>query len=339
MNVHRKVQRKRKSREYQIVKSFKKFRRANVPPLPSRRKRALSIDDSGQEQKGGKKKQLVHNQAQSPFFQLPLEIRLIIYEYAVGIGKVHIVHTARRKLASFPCTSNAEVVGDDGNPDTQPCDCVSMRVRYARRQREGIEREDILGPVVCNRSGISALPFLRSCRKVYTEAIDLLYSKRTFSFEQPYAFYAMAHSILPRRLRLVSSIEIIPWDWNVFYDDCRWQTPRESTLTKQYFNAAETPHNTWEVVCDTLAKKMDGLKHLRLRVYSRLRRTLSSCEPYPSYREATEIMCRPMYQIRGVETFEVIVCWSVTWSMQENPPFKLITPICQAPVDVEQQQV
>lgn len=157
-------------RRYQWARRFKKYHKTDVLPLPSRRQRALSINatlDSSRQQQFQKLhanerdlNQPSYGQTQSRLFQLPAELRLMIYNYVVGSRKIHIVHTTSRQLAAFPCTHDSETVSSDENV----CNCVSENVVHANKQTGCTFVEDILAPVTCERPGIGILSLLQSCR-------------------------------------------------------------------------------------------------------------------------------------------------------------------------------
>ncbi|KAM5464855.1 hypothetical protein MferCBS49748_005277 [Microsporum ferrugineum] len=351
------------AQKYRWARRFKEYHKTDVPPLSSHRKRTLSIgntfDAFTQQQLRTRAEnetehdQVTHDQAQSPLFQIPPEIRLIIYGYVIGSRKIHIVHTTCRKLASFPCTDYAEAV--DGEKKVKKknklCNCVAENAVHANKHIGCTVAEDILAPVTCDHPGIGILPLLQSCREMYglsypsfnpagkytdflsysyTEAIGMLYADQTFSFEQPYAFLAFAHSILIQRLKIVSSIEITPWDWSVFYDDGRSQYYRKAQrFGPQTLSDKEALPNTWEVACHAIANEMEGLKDFRLRVYSqkiRCRKRISYSRPHSNTQATTYAICRPLYQIKTLKNFEVELCWPVAWEMPENAPFKLKSP-------------
>lgn len=158
-------------REYQWARRFKKYHKTDVLPLPVRRQRALSINaalDSPHRQQQSQKLhksarglgQPSYGQAQSRLFQLPIELRLMIYNCVVGSRKIHIVHTNSRQLASFPCAHDSETAASDGNV----CNCVSENAVHANKQTGCTFVEDILAPVTCEHPSIGILSLLQSCR-------------------------------------------------------------------------------------------------------------------------------------------------------------------------------
>ncbi|EFR00322.1 hypothetical protein MGYG_03324 [Nannizzia gypsea CBS 118893] len=301
-------------REYQQARTLKNYHKTDVLPLPARRQRALSIHDTLEKrqqqetwEKHAKEKgpeRVVHDQKQSPLFQLPTELRFMIYECVLGSQKIHIVHTTSRQLAGINSTESSEVV--DG--DEAICNCVSENVVHANKKTGCTFAEDILAPVTCKRPGIGILSLIQSCRQIYTEAIEVLYARRTFSFEQPYTFLAFAHSILPQRLNTIPGIEIAPWDWSVFYNDGRSQFYRKARRFWPRSRGCKEPlPNTWEISCHVIAHEMENLKEFRLRA-------------------ATEVICRPLYKIEKLKRFDIELCWPIKWEMPESAPFKIIAP-------------
>lgn len=107
----------------------------------------------------------------SLFFKIPLEIREMIYVELIGCGRVWII-LKNDKLA-----------------------CLREEQRIVSPRR---------GHAV--RPGMQVLPFLQTCRRVYSEAIDLLYSTPTFAFDKTRAFLAFSASALPARSQKLRSL-------------------------------------------------------------------------------------------------------------------------------------
>ncbi|OCL10824.1 hypothetical protein AOQ84DRAFT_314832 [Glonium stellatum] len=99
-------------------------------------------------------------QNQSLFFsKLPLELRQMIYELAVGEEVIHLTRASKGKFGHFLCEE-----GNLGFAQGSGCSC---RV--------------LVGGNAGKRLGTWILGFLMICRRMYSEAISILYKSHTFS--------------------------------------------------------------------------------------------------------------------------------------------------------------
>lgn len=163
-------------------------------PTPPRR-RAVTISSTTELQPWQK----TLDQAQSPFFtKLPLEIRRLIYAHTLGGGSVHL-STPNTELHATGCPSKT-------------CRCRLFQGK---------------GDLPLN----FGLSLLTTCRKVYSEAIESLYSENTFAFTTGALGYGNRISstiellpilFLPQRLRQVRSL-FFDCDFEFFVS--AWLTP------------------------------------------------------------------------------------------------------------------
>ncbi|KAF2865441.1 hypothetical protein BDV95DRAFT_507112 [Massariosphaeria phaeospora] len=99
-------------------------------------------------------------QGQSLFFaMLPVEIRREVYEYVMGGETVHLTLGAKTRFGHFVCEEEGNRSGKVGE-----CGC---RVLVGGRE--------------CRRLEGAGLALLKTCRRVYSEAIAHLYTPHTFS--------------------------------------------------------------------------------------------------------------------------------------------------------------
>ncbi|KAF2029260.1 hypothetical protein EK21DRAFT_101325 [Setomelanomma holmii] len=95
-------------------------------------------------------------QGQSMFFaRLPLEIRKMVYEYVMGEETVHLTMGSKKRFGHFVCE-------DEGAG--RECGC---RVLVGGREGERLDA--------------GCVKMLRSCRRMYSEAVPHLYRPHTFS--------------------------------------------------------------------------------------------------------------------------------------------------------------
>lgn len=139
---------------------------------------------------------------------LPLEIRLKIYEYClIPSHTVHIIQLYRRMIhqacdreAFMPTVrSRLGCLTDTYYYErAQPSD-RSPLCRKLRRIHHGLKQYD---------PSPSLLPLLRCCRQVYAEAIDVLYRYVRFDFAHPETFNVFVRTIPLPRLALVSKLSV-----------------------------------------------------------------------------------------------------------------------------------
>ncbi|KAF2502137.1 hypothetical protein BU16DRAFT_1036 [Lophium mytilinum] len=123
------------------------------PPIGLHRSRALTPPLSPSKSFNQSNKP----QAQSPLFALPLEIREMIYEEAIGKSNVHLEFRDELFCYKLFCHTLCP------EPEQGVCGCRYLKRRGPKRQ-------------------LNPLPLLLSCRIIYSEAISLLYSSTLFSF-------------------------------------------------------------------------------------------------------------------------------------------------------------
>jgi hypothetical protein len=65
--------------------------------------------------------------------------------------------------------------------------------------------DDCLDPSPLSRANLG---LLQTCRQIYTEAVDLLYSENTFDFATAESFNSFAKTVLPRRLAVTTALDM-----------------------------------------------------------------------------------------------------------------------------------
>ncbi|KAL2867825.1 uncharacterized protein BJX67DRAFT_77778 [Aspergillus lucknowensis] len=192
--------------------------RGGSPPksLP-RSRRSLSL--SSEQPRASKKPPRTFTQLQSSFFKLPAELRQLVYrEILASPVPIHVRRTHRR-LCSMPCKGAHHSHGNCGQP-------LSEDGTVTRRLPGEAPRQD------------KRLPLLRSCRRVYTEAVELLYTANTLHFDDLQTIQCLPRCITPRRL---SSIRFVTLDLLAFWD---------ATVNPEILEA-------WKPACDVLAGMQD----------------------------------------------------------------------------------
>ncbi|KAF1969540.1 hypothetical protein BU23DRAFT_601496 [Bimuria novae-zelandiae CBS 107.79] len=190
-------------KEHEIRRRVKKRGiRDSVKELPLVRHRALTLrsgqvdcDDGLKEKvpdRGGKRvdQRTVDQLGTCALWRFPLEVRECIWKYVVSGNHIHIVKR-RGRLGNVYCSAQ------------DPTDPVH-RDFCARSDEQGF-----YVPSAWPRDR-RPLALLVSCRQIYSECIDILYSHNTFAFDDPALVSSFLTSLLPRRRKLVASFHLAP---------------------------------------------------------------------------------------------------------------------------------
>ncbi|KAK2751366.1 hypothetical protein FQN55_001102 [Onygenales sp. PD_40] len=233
------------------------------------------------------------SQPESPFFtRLPPEVRLLIYRYVHSSGRMHVV-TAASKMASVPCSK--DVVDGVSYRVAGFCECVAHSVTFTTHRRHCVGYELPAAPVSfhnpnARRGAKDALNLLQVSRKVYSEAITVLYQNLTFHMH-PISFLGFSISIPDHHLKLIRKLDLggLPIDYLDSYTHLDYfpsfrkipQTPNNPRERAKFYtfdhevhlwtNLREDfsvyhprPPTTWEVACRQILPRMTGLTELRI---------------------------------------------------------------------------
>ncbi|KAL4867878.1 hypothetical protein BDV12DRAFT_170481 [Aspergillus spectabilis] len=138
--------------------------------------------------KAQKQQPEVHSQEQSWFFQLPGEIRNMIYrEIFISPVTIHLAYVGgkSRKFRSFPCK-----LSEADQPETRQTGtlCSMCKIRHhlcSPRDKHKRGPAVQLHPTEHVRRNARVMGVLRCCRRIYSETIDMLYGQNTFYIENP----------------------------------------------------------------------------------------------------------------------------------------------------------
>uniref|UniRef100_A0A093X756 ABC transporter A family member 6 n=1 Tax=Talaromyces marneffei PM1 TaxID=1077442 RepID=A0A093X756_TALMA len=168
-----------------------------VPRLPQTRPRALTLQEPSQQTAG-----LLE--------RLPIELRLLIYNEVLGHHRVHVVFEfGLREYRTYKRREHLEwrwwhcICTWDQRDDLYSNyldNCRSGRVDGNPGPPNGM-----MGKIKLN------FAILLTCRQIYSEAIDILYSTTTFLFATRQLLSSFPSLVLPHRFALISSIETT---WN-----------------------------------------------------------------------------------------------------------------------------
>ncbi len=177
-------------------------------PLPPKRKRALTNPHQ--------LKQWQRIASQSPcrlLTKLPIELRQMIYTCVLkgSTTTLHIVQKANwspsgqrhidvhyeRHLGFW-----AGVRSPYDSPFNEP-----PRQFWFMKSGSGHINPSRLRGSQCMAYG-NSLPLLLTCRQIYAEGIDMLYSSHMFSFSEPRLLNVFASTILPQRLHTIRKLHV-----------------------------------------------------------------------------------------------------------------------------------
>lgn len=156
--------------------------------LPARRKRALTIPNVSINASFVKRRKTTSSQQQSTFLGLlPLEVRERIYIYTLaGSEHIHLYRRADRRLGHYRCNGEHHQRCPPGL--SWGCDQTLSGAWDVGRNPDR-DRDDLLS-------------LLMTCRRAYSEAIDLLYAHNDFCFPDAETVEYFTRTVLPKRLKL-----------------------------------------------------------------------------------------------------------------------------------------
>ncbi|EMC98372.1 hypothetical protein BAUCODRAFT_423004 [Baudoinia panamericana UAMH 10762] len=164
-----------------------------------------------------------YEQAESLFFsKLPLDVRVIIYEMVLGGMLFHIDSERQDGRIFHSICASPETVGEVHHHPHEACDSLNLA---AARNNMSPSRQETPEP-----SGFLPLPM--TCRKAYTEAIEVLYNSNVFDFTSNNVAFRFLKTMIPtQRLRSIRHFRMtmrIPHhpamnsrsrrDWNALFE-------------------------------------------------------------------------------------------------------------------------
>ncbi|KAF2807902.1 uncharacterized protein BDZ99DRAFT_464801 [Mytilinidion resinicola] len=168
-------------------------------------------------------------QPQSPLFRLPIELRQEIYKLVLGHSNIHIVLRHGNQIVRHT-----------------RCTCASCPgfATYPERGMSSWQREWKCDTAKYDYGGDRVSPqLLRTCREVYAEAIEFLYSSNIFSFRSPYAVERFVGGLTPENREEVRA----------FHLDLK-------------LPSLGAPKDSWKTIHDMLPM-LPGLRELEIRVH------------------------------------------------------------------------
>ncbi|KAF2259738.1 hypothetical protein CC78DRAFT_620782 [Lojkania enalia] len=240
------------------------------------------------------------------FYSLPYEIRQIIWRYTLGGHHIHIVKRKGR-LGNVYCAANDPMSPDHRDLCTQSRDNHGFYIPTSWPQ------------------DARPLSLITSCRQIYSETIDILYSLNmfSFSFEELGNLEIFLDNLLPHRRKQISAIHItISLIEHRIYPSRAFSRPWEK------------PHNatgvTWWKSCIAL-RSLPSLRSLTISPAFTFNN--QSCQLEPEVRANLDSINKIPIQGR----FSVTIPWperaeNRAWIasdnvLPQNPNFKIIRHI------------
>jgi len=277
------IQAEREKARHETMKRRKKNEPVVLPP----RRRSLSTSS---ETKPRWKWQLWKSPAKetkSLLLELPLEIRRKIFAEAIGNSVLHLVQM-RKRLGHIRCTISN---GNNGPPPTCFSACFSPVNSYSYGK-----------DIDPNQRSDGCLALLQTCRQIYKESIDLLYSTNTFDVNHTQTLLFLARTILPQRLERIRYLQLWCRNW---YDILLADYGDHFILVNRRY-----PDNigTWEAFWDLVGERMTGLRSVKLGLF------VSHDTRDFITEETVELMLQRLREkVRGLEKFELRVA-GVDWN-------------------------
>ncbi|KAL4954809.1 hypothetical protein BDW69DRAFT_162491 [Aspergillus filifer] len=202
----------------------------------------------------------VNGQEQSPFLlRLPLEIRLMIYEYVFGQEVVHLVQV-KDKIRHVRCHSTSSSL--DKN---RRC-CPHALARWRADSSSSSPDESTASsagmlyphthPSLPSRLSNSSTSLLRTCRAIYAESSLALYKNSTFDVDDLTTFIAFSLSISPSALHSIKKLTI---QWTPVWQPLAGEEHRSSIFSHTHND------RLWALFWERIGR-CQGLEELGLSV-------------------------------------------------------------------------
>ncbi|OQE14049.1 hypothetical protein PENFLA_c041G09958 [Penicillium flavigenum] len=163
-----------------------------------------------------REKQFTFQQTQSPLFGcLPTEIRLLIWEHYLCSHMLHIVRPNQHKwkrsseqivgiLCSVPrnfCPCSHNCWGLPARRPQRDCHAAMNSVSYFHDNSESTTWK-------LDTRRVNFVPPLQTCRRVYSEAIDIIFQKNSFLFNHTDTIIDFSHTLLPQRISKIRTLQL-----------------------------------------------------------------------------------------------------------------------------------
>lgn len=229
--------------------------------------------------------------------KLPAEIRLMIYDYLFGDETVHLVQL-KGKIRHVRCTHPSTSIVS--NRSCCPVTTARWRVQDARVEDHA---QSLLYPhthfSLPESLSNSSLSLLRTCRAIYAEASNILYSNLAFDVDDLHTFIAFSLTVNQEHLRCIKRLTV---QWMPVWQPMKGEVQQSSVFSHTHND------QLWALFWSRVAA-LGGLEELQLcldlgrfsgnliggGVIGGRRLNLAIDQPWIA----------PMLQVRGLRSFDL----------------------------------
>lgn len=273
------------------VEQTQRERKTNAPQrLPPTRPRALTFICPEKSD---------FDQSQSALLaRLPAEVRRLIWLKVLGGHLLHIARAPKRLLA-IDCADKVHIGSDLLETRFHAC--------WGVTRRQDTTPGFYISPRDHPSRPANLLPLLQTCRRVYSEAISILYQDNVFDINHLDTLIYLRQSVLPQRLNQIRTLNLI-WDF-------KWPT---ATSRAPYDLA------TWQEACNILAT-FTGLQELTVYLTGENDLTAGTY-----WKDRWGPLLETLAQIESVK-FDVFIPWTEEECAKAEKdggyPFRLVSKI------------
>ncbi|KAF2493187.1 hypothetical protein BU16DRAFT_563365 [Lophium mytilinum] len=261
-------------------------RESTMDSFRSKPRRQSTIDSL--KSKSRKEPVTVDQLGKSGLWKLPFELRTTIWKYALGGNYIHILKKRGRLGHAYCPAKHPEVFPRVDRCSYPMKDGFSVTTAFPFRQKP--------------------LGLISTCRQIYSETIDILYSHNTFSFDDLDALNWFGLTTLPHRRELITTLHF-KYELVKSFQTVQPQLPPNDT-------------KTWIDACNVLAS-MSNLQELRIVVESHF--GYSANNVFPLFPEFLDYLC----DLSVAGRFDV----HVPWPRDHPAEYKLVP--AKAPFEVK----
>ncbi|KAF2024993.1 hypothetical protein EK21DRAFT_117249 [Setomelanomma holmii] len=262
------------------------------------------------------RKQPIDPQTTSRLLQMSPELRNMTYDAILDGKWLHIMLKETQKRMGYfrceePCVPQYKGVQREIVPS-----CLAGKINNAGMLKDRIKTD---GDII---------PFLRSCRRVYAELIDMVYTSRYFHFPNLFTFRQFRKSTLPNRWMLIRRL-CITQDYSDYKGN--QSTPFQLLVDHPVEQIEgvdfEAPNldillprrTTWNIVAN-----LSHLQDLRVALIWCGLNHPRTTHGHASFDEMERQFLKPLNQISRPQTFELLLTYP--GQRIKDAPYTLIRP-------------
>jgi hypothetical protein len=252
---------RRRKRAEDVLEEKGKNRPKSLPP--TRRELSIERGERRPRTKFWPSRVRDRKKVSSAILRLPAELRRQILLEVLGQNVIHLVQR-RGRLGHIRCKKdNMQPFPHNLNDQSYDIErrCISPCQLSCRHSPIG-QIPYILESVACKTlhppRSESCLSVLRTCRQLYSEGIDMLYSTNVFDADDEETVLFLAKTIRPQRLKTIKHLQILAKD--------PWPYSDITELNPHYYEDAIEGAPLWVECCKLIGSQMTGLESLTVRI-------------------------------------------------------------------------